>query len=68
MLANFLGVLPILISPLCALALSCDQSPILLLCLPLKILLTLNCGALLLYADDLKFLVFAKYWASLEKA
>jgi hypothetical protein len=26
MLSNFLGVLPILISPLCALALSCDQS------------------------------------------
>jgi hypothetical protein len=28
MLASFLGVLPILIPPLCALALSCDQSPI----------------------------------------
>jgi hypothetical protein len=28
MLSHFLGVLPILISPLCALALSCDQSPI----------------------------------------
>jgi hypothetical protein len=28
MLSSFLGVLPILIPPLCALALSCDQSPI----------------------------------------
>jgi hypothetical protein len=28
MLSNFLGVLPILIPPLCALALSCDQSPV----------------------------------------
>jgi hypothetical protein len=27
MLSSFLGVLPILIPPLCALALSCDQSP-----------------------------------------
>jgi hypothetical protein len=27
MLASFLGVLPVLISSLCALALSCDQSP-----------------------------------------
>jgi hypothetical protein len=35
MLANFLGVLPILTPPLCALALSCAQSPIPLLCLPL---------------------------------
>jgi hypothetical protein len=35
MLSSFLGVLPILIPPLCALALSCDQSPIPLLCLPL---------------------------------
>jgi hypothetical protein len=31
MLSSFLGVLPILIPPLCALALSCDQSPIPLL-------------------------------------
>jgi hypothetical protein len=28
MLSSFLVVLPILIPPLCALALSCDQSPI----------------------------------------
>jgi hypothetical protein len=35
MLSSVLGVLPILIPPLCALALSCDQSPIPLLCLPL---------------------------------
>jgi hypothetical protein len=35
MLSSFLGVLPILTTPLCALALSCDQSPIPLLCLPL---------------------------------
>jgi hypothetical protein len=28
MLCTFLGVLPILTPPLCALALSCDQSPI----------------------------------------
>jgi hypothetical protein len=35
MLSSFLGVLPILIPPSCALALSCDQSPIPLLCLPL---------------------------------
>jgi hypothetical protein len=35
MLSSFLGVLPILTPPLYALALSCDQSPIPLLCLPL---------------------------------
>jgi hypothetical protein len=35
MLSSFLGVLPILIPPLCALVLSSDQSPIPLLCLPL---------------------------------
>jgi hypothetical protein len=33
MLSSFLGVLPILIPPKCALALSCDRSPIPLLCL-----------------------------------
>jgi hypothetical protein len=35
MLSSFLGVLPILIPPLCVLDLSCDQSPITLLCLSL---------------------------------
>jgi hypothetical protein len=35
MLSSLLGVLPILTPPLCALALSCAQSPIPLLCLPL---------------------------------
>jgi hypothetical protein len=35
MLSSFLGVLPSLIPPLCALALSRAQRPISLLCLPL---------------------------------
>jgi hypothetical protein len=54
MLSSFLGVLPILTPTLCALALSCDQSPIPLLCLPL-----IYCPHM---RENIQFLVF---WARL---
>jgi hypothetical protein len=47
MLCSFLGVLPILTPPLCALTLSCDQSPIPLLLLKTFISLPKNQAFLL---------------------